>query len=314
MTSRLSPHRALAPRLSLGPVLFNWPAEMWRDFYFRIADEAPVDAVHLGEVVCSKREPFFEPVLPEVVDRLTAAGKTVILSTLALVTSDQERARIQDTADDGGWTIEANDLSTAALLAGRPHVIGPFVSTYNEGTLEYLASRGATRVCLPAELSGHALASLAGWRDQSQFPGLELEVQAFGRLPLALSSRCYHARSRGLHKDGCQYVCAQDTDGMAVTTLDDQDFLAVNGTQTMSFRHLALLHELGGLVRMGIGWFRLWPHSCDMVRVAGLYRDVLDGRTDGKTATRELEDLLPDAQFANGYFHGRTGHEWVAAV
>ncbi len=300
-----------APRLSLGPVLFNWSPEIWRDSYFRIADEAPVDAVHLGEVVCSKREPFFESVLPDVVDRLTAAGKTVILSTLALVTSPQERARIQVTASDDTWAIEANDLATAALLAGRPHVVGPFVSTYNEGTLDYLAAKGATRVCLPSELSGEALACLASHRDQSTFPGLELEVQAFGRLPLALSSRCYHARSRGLHKDGCQYVCGEDPDGMAVSTLDDQDFLAVNGTQTMSFRHLALLPELGDLARMGIDWFRLWPHRCDMVRVAQLYRDVLDGRKGSQDAMAELEELLPEAQFANGYFHGRTGHEWV---
>ena len=42
-------------RLTLGPVLFNWPTPMWTDFYARIADEAPVDRVVIGEVVCSKR-------------------------------------------------------------------------------------------------------------------------------------------------------------------------------------------------------------------------------------------------------------------
>jgi collagenase-like PrtC family protease len=300
-----------APRLSLGPVLFNWSPEIWRDSYFRIADEAPIDAVYLGEVVCSKREPFFESVLPDVVERLTTAGKTVILSTLALVTSPQERAKTKEAAADDTWLIEANDLSTAALLAGRPHVIGPFVNAYSEGTVDYLAAKGATRLCLPAELSGDALAILSRHRSQSAHPSLEFEVQAFGRLPLAISSRCYHARSRGLHKDGCQYVCGQDPDGMAVSTLDDQDFLAVNGTQTMSFRHQALLPELAELRRMGIDWFRLWPHQCDMVEVARIYRDVLDDRLDAQEAMARLEDLLPDAQFANGYFHGRTGHEWV---
>ena len=38
--------------LTLGPVLFNWNPERWRDFYFRIADEAPVASVYLGEVIC----------------------------------------------------------------------------------------------------------------------------------------------------------------------------------------------------------------------------------------------------------------------
>ena len=37
--------------LTLGPLLFNWKLERRRDFYFRVADEAPVDCVYLGEVV-----------------------------------------------------------------------------------------------------------------------------------------------------------------------------------------------------------------------------------------------------------------------
>lgn len=311
-------------RLTLGPVLFNWDPDLWRDAYYRIADEAPIDAVYLGEVVCSKREPFFERVAPDVIERLRAGGKTVILSTLALVTTPQERAKQRAIASEAApidsssdspndsWMIEANDLSTAALLAGRPHIIGPFINTFNEGTLRYLAGRGATRVCLPAELSGGAIACLAQ-PDLTNPRSVELEVQAFGRLPLALSSRCYHARSRGLHKDGCQYVCADDPDGMTVTTLDDQEFLVVNGTQTLSFRHLALLRELSSLVQAGVGWFRLWPHQCDMVQVAEVYRQVLDRRLDPDEAIIRLGALMPGAEFANGYHHDRIGHEWVEA-
>ena len=71
--------------LSLGPVLFNWDAEDKRDFYFRIADEAPIDTVYLGEVVCSKRTPFFDPYVPEVAERLRRGGKQVVYSTLALI-------------------------------------------------------------------------------------------------------------------------------------------------------------------------------------------------------------------------------------
>ena len=46
-------------QLTLGPVLYNWQPERWRDFYFRIADEAPVDRVAVGEVVCSKLRTLF---------------------------------------------------------------------------------------------------------------------------------------------------------------------------------------------------------------------------------------------------------------
>lgn len=50
---------AAKAELTMGPVLFHWPVETLRDFYFHIADEAPVDNVCLGEVVCHKRAPFF---------------------------------------------------------------------------------------------------------------------------------------------------------------------------------------------------------------------------------------------------------------
>ena len=56
--------------LTLGPVLFNWQPERWRDFYFRIADEAPVTIVYLGEVVCFKRAPLFDDYFEAVAERL----------------------------------------------------------------------------------------------------------------------------------------------------------------------------------------------------------------------------------------------------
>jgi collagenase-like PrtC family protease len=34
-----------ALQLTLGPVLYHWAPEVWRDFYFRMADEAPLDRV-----------------------------------------------------------------------------------------------------------------------------------------------------------------------------------------------------------------------------------------------------------------------------
>ena len=67
--------RASAMRLTLGPVLFNWPTPMWTDFYARIADEAPVDRVVIGEVVCSKRSPFRSDAIVDVIERLERGGK-----------------------------------------------------------------------------------------------------------------------------------------------------------------------------------------------------------------------------------------------
>ena len=294
-------------KLTLGPVLFNWPVEKWRDFYFRMADEAPVDCVNLGEVVCSKRQPFFEPVLADVIERLQSAGKEVVLSTLALIMSKREMDMVRDIAAMDDLLVEANDVSTAALLAGKPHTIGPFINIYNEGTLAFFAKQGATRVCLPVELSSRTLAVLAD-RD-----GPELEVLAFGRLPLAVSARCYHARAHDLHKDNCQFVCADDADGMELDTLDDEPFLVVNGTQTLSYTCNNLIEELGQMQRTGINRFRLSPQDIDMVGVARTFRDVLERNLTAAEGLENLEYMSGNLVFANGYYHDREGGRMVAA-
>ncbi|HIJ37533.1 MAG TPA: U32 family peptidase [Rhodospirillaceae bacterium] len=291
-------------KLSLGPLLFNWPAEQIRDFYFRMAEEGPFDTVHLGEVVCSKREPFFAKFIPEVMDRLTTSGKEVVISSLALVMAEKERQGVRALAE-ADFVVEANDISAALALVGRPFHVGPFVNVYNEGTLVYLSGMGMKRVCLPAELSGATLAILAAQKS------CEIEVQAFGRLPLAVSARCYHARLHDLHKDGCQYVCAEDADGLAVDTMDGKPFLAINGTQTMSERYVNLLGQVRSLGQAGVSRFRLWPHHCDMVAVGRLFRNVLDGQLDAKAANRQLAELVPDAAFSNGYIHGLEGHRLI---
>ena len=137
--------------LTLGPVLFNWQPETWRDFYFRIADEAPVETVYLGEVVCFKRAPLFDDYRDAVAARLKMAGKTVVRSTLAEVMSKQERQMIDDVCA-GEDMVEANDGSALLRLRGRPHHAGPFINVYNERTLAVLAGNGVRNVCLPPEM------------------------------------------------------------------------------------------------------------------------------------------------------------------
>jgi len=289
-------------KLTLGPILFNWTPEEKRDFYLRIADEAPVDTVYIGEVVCSKRQPFFDPLIPEVIERLQTAGKEVVFSTLALIMSPREMASVRELCQESDIPVEANDMSSAAMLAGHPHVIGPYINVYNEGTLSYLVRNGATRVVLPGELSGKSIAALA-----ESNSGAELEVQVFGRLPLAISARCYHARSNGLHKDSCQFVCGDDPDGMDLETMDGQEFLAVNGTQTLSHTYCNLMSEILEMQKVGVGVFRLSPHAVDMVEIAELYRGILDGEADVHTAEAQLFALTEGVPTSNGFYYGKEG-------
>ena len=235
--------------LTLGPVLFNWQPETWRDFYFRIADEAPVTSVYLGEAVCFKRAPLFESYLAEVAARLRTARKTVVRSTLAEVMSKQERQLVEDVCAEETAPVEANDGSALLHLRGRPHYVGPFINVYNERTLAVLAGNGARNVCLPPEMPASAIRALVP--HAAKF-GVMTEVQVFGRVGLALSARCYHARAHGRTKDSCQFVCNEDPDGMTLRTLEDKPFLTVNGIQTLSHDYLNLVDELGELQDMGV--------------------------------------------------------------
>lgn len=293
--------------LSLGPVYFLWDGPKWRDFYFRIADEAAVEHVTLGETVCSKRQHFSEPHVAAVVERLEAAGKSVTLSTLAMVTLERESRHVRDLIRDSVHPVEANDLSALGLIAGKPHSIGPLVNVYNAATARVLAARGAYNICLPPELPATSIRQIL-----AAMPGFSFEIFAFGRMPLAISARCAHARSKGLTKDNCQFICGEEPDGLPLRTLDRQSFLVLNGVQTMSNSCVALLSELDELQADGIARVRLSPQDCDMAAVARLYRAVLDGRIDGEEAIADLGALYPGAVFSNGFFHQREGAAWVA--
>jgi collagenase-like PrtC family protease len=291
--------------LTLGSLLFNWTADRWCDFYARIADEAPLDRVCLGEVVCSKRLPFYADRLAEAVERLRRGGKTVVLSSLALVTLPRERQLCAELAAAGALEVEVNDLTLLAYLeAGRLFAVGPLVNVYNEGTLGFLAGRGARHVCLPPELPLDSVARLAAVAAPL---GAGVEVWAFGRIPLAIAGRCYHARVHGLAKDSCQFVCGEDADGLAVETLDGQAFLAINGVQTLSSTYCNALHDLAVLADAGVTSFRLSPHGCDMVAVAGLFRRVLDRQLSAEEAAGALAALLPEIRFSNGFLSGPCG-------
>ncbi|MHA1113378.1 MAG: ubiquinone anaerobic biosynthesis protein UbiV [Alphaproteobacteria bacterium] len=292
-------------KLTLGPLLFNWPAETVRDFYFRVADEAPVDVVYLGEVVCAKRASLLAAPLAEAAARLARAGKEVVLSSLALTMSEAELDSARALCAEAEGLVEANDMACVSLLAGRPHIVGPYINLYNEDSLRVFADNGAVRVVLPFELPASAVATLAATGAAA------LEIQVFGRQPLAISARCYHARHHGLHRDGCQYVCGEDTDGLDLATLDGTPFLAVNGTQTLSFRYVNLVHQLAALRAMGVDNFRLSPHAIDMVAVARIFRDVLDDREVPAAGAAALNRLVPAAEFCNGFYHDRVGADWV---
>lgn len=294
--------------LTLGPILFHWPAEQKLDFYARIADEAPVDTVYLGEVICSKRSPFFDKHYDEVAERLMRGGKKVVFSSLAEVMIKRERNMMAGFCETEDFEVEINDTSGLFYMSGKPHRVGPLMNTYNDETLAYQAGRGATHFGLPVELPRDAAVVLA---QKASELGVELEIQVFGRASLALSARCYHARAHGRIKDNCQFVCEEDPDGMPLNTLDNQAFLSINGIQTLSHTYLNYLAELEDMQALGISHFRLSPHTQNMVEIADVFRKALDGETGAAEAQTRLETLGIPAPFSNGFWHGQAGFKQV---
>ncbi len=303
--------KAMKPKLTLGPIADHWSADKNRDFYARIADEAPLDEVYLGEVICSKRAPFHEADLPATIERLERAGKTVVLSTLAEVMLKRERKATDDIAGLDAPEIEVNNAAGLYARGTRPHRVGPFMNAYNEATIGWMARQGATHVCLPTELPAEAIAIAAR---SARNLGLGVEVQVFGRASLAVSARCYHARAHGRTKDNCLFVCEDDPDGMPLKTRDDAPILRVNGIQTLSESYIDLLPELGRLAADGITHLRLMPQDVDMVGVATVFRSVLDCEATTTEADMRLRDLCDGTTFSNGFYHGIAGYRRIAAT
>ncbi len=292
--------------LTIGANQFFWKADPWSDFYTEMS-KAPVDRVVLGELVCSKRLPFYADRIPAAVETLIEAGKQVALTSLALITLPRERKQAGELAE-AGVEIEVNDLTMLAYLPeGAAFSVGPLVNVYNEGTLAWLAERGATRICLPPELPLTSVATLAA---EGAARGVTVEAWAHGRLPLAISGRCYHARLHGRTKDNCQFACEDDPDGLSVRTMEDQPFLAMNGVQTLSDSCASMAHQLEALEKAGVTALRLSPLTGDFMGVCQAWRDRLDGHADGDTLAAQLAHLSGNMRLSDGFLTGARGADW----
>lgn len=292
-------------KLALGPLLYFWRRETVLDFYAAVAGW-PVDCVYLGETVCSKRRALRLADWLAIAEQLTAAGKQVVLSSLALLEAESELLSLQRIADNGRFWVEANDIGAVQLLAGRvPFVAGPHINSYNAATLELLADLGARRWVLPVELSRATLAQL----QQARPAGLETEVFAFGRLPLAFSARCFTARAHNLAKDDCQLRCGDYSEGMAMDTREGEQLFTLNGIQVQSGGVCNLLGAVNELSALSVDVLRLSPQPSGMPEIVALFRAAVDGGMAAHAAEQRSAEYLNHG-VCNGYWHGEPGMSW----
>lgn len=292
-------------KLALAPIPYLWPRERILAFY-EDAAQWPADIVYLGETVCSKRRVLRGPDWLAIAERLAAAGKEVVLSSLTLVEAESELLSLRRMAGNGLFTVEANDGSALALVSGKGgFVIGAHINVYNPRTLAVLAGLGARRWVVPGELPAATLARVLAERPA----GLEVEVQVAGRVPLAFSARCFTARAHDTGKDDCNIVCDRYPDGLPVRTQEGEHFLTLNGIQVQSAGAANLAGALPEMREMGIDVARLVPLEEGTAEAAKILRDAIDGRTTPADAEAALNAILP-APVCNGYWRGEAGMDW----
>ncbi len=294
--------------LSVGPVLYYWSRQTLIDFYAEVADSA-ASTVCLGEVVCSRRHEMKPQDWLDLARDLRQAGKEVVIGTQALLETEAELRSLRRWVEQGDFMLEANDAAAVRLLAGRglPWVLGLHVNIYSAPALAEYQSLGAMRWVPPVELPLSAMA-------QINPPGsaMQTEVFAFGRMPLALSARCFTARHHHVQKDACGFRCIEDPDGLALRTREGASFLALNGIQTLSGSLHCLLDQRQALLDAGIQRLRLSPTSLDFADVLRQFDAVMNQGAPSGEALTSLQALRLPGPLSNGFAQPqRAGMAWI---
>ncbi|MGH1447998.1 MAG: U32 family peptidase [Pseudomonadaceae bacterium] len=285
-------------KLSMGPILFYWSRQEIMDFYANMAVQ-PLDAIYLGETVCSKRRALsLDDWLGLARDLRTATDAEIVLSGMALIEAASELSTLRRLCDNGEIRVEANDMAAVQYLSQRgvEFTGGPSLNLYNAYALDEMVGLGMLRWVPPVEVSEALLRDLVCQARQQGLRLPEIEIYAWGYLPLAYSARCFTARAENRPKDDCAFVCQHYPEGLPLFSQEGQPLFTLNGIQTMSAGVTNLLAEYPRMDAMGVQMLRLSPAARDMEAVVRSFDQVRCGAEP---------PLAIDG--CNGYWYGEPG-------
>lgn len=285
-------------KLSLGPVLFYWDRQQTLDFYADMVG-MPLDVIYLGETVCSKRRDMgLDDWLGLARELAQQSSAELVLSGLTLVEAASELSSLRRLCDNGELLVEANDMGAVQYLSEKrlPFVAGPALNLYNGYALAELVNSGMQRWVPPVEISGAMISSAREQLSQLGVAMPEIEIFAYGHLPLAYSARCFTARAENRPKDDCLFCCQNYPEGIPLLSQEGEPLFTINGIQTMSASVSNLLADYPALVESGADLLRLSPRAAGMIEVVQAFDAVRKGG---------LPPLAVDG--CNGYWHGQPG-------
>ena len=143
----------------------------------------------------------------------------------------------------------------------------------------------------------------------TELEDVETEVFVFGKIPLAFSARCFTARHYDLNKDDCQFKCLDHSEGLTLKTREGQEFLTINGIQTMSAQSYNLLHEIPEMLKMGIDVVRISPQKAHIDDIIAAF----DAARRGASAQVDCA-LWSTSGLVDGYWFGGAGIHGAAHI
>ena len=287
-------------KFSLGNILYFWPKAQVEAFYQQ-AVKSQADIIYLGESVCSKRRELRAKEWLSLAKEVADSGKQVVLSTMALLEAPSELSVLKKYCDNGDFLVEANDVGAINYLSENklPFVCGQPINAYNGYSLKKLHQLGMSRWVLPAELGRdwlqNTLNELEALGLKNKF---EVEVFAYGHLPLAFSARCFTARSENRPKDDCQLCCINYPEGRLMKSQEDESVFVLNGIQTMSGKCYNLQNDLQSMTGL-VDIIRVSP------QIDGTF-DILDNFIKQYQSDSLNKMPLPE-NHSNGYWHAIAG-------